>query len=163
MPNAESSKRGGKPFPWRCPECGKKGTVRPATVRYRTRIKHDGRLYEVEVPKLRVPRCSDCGELIFDNGADEQIVRALREQLGLLAAEQIRNNRESLRLTQREMADQLAVAVETISRWETGALTQSRSMDRYLRVYFGIPAVRTALSQPSVLSALGTRVDGLSG
>jgi putative zinc finger/helix-turn-helix YgiT family protein len=137
--------------------------VRPATVRYSTRIKHDGRLYEVDVPKLRVPRCADCGELVFDNDADEQIAQALREQLGLLAADQIRNNREALRLTQRELADQLAVAVETISRWETGALTQSRSMDRYLRVYFGIPAVRTALAQPSALSALGTHVEDVSG
>ena len=43
----------GKPFPWRCPECGKK-EVRPATLRHTSQIKHDGRLYVVEVPKLRV-------------------------------------------------------------------------------------------------------------
>jgi DNA-binding transcriptional regulator YiaG len=61
----------------------------------------------------------------------------LREQLGLLSAQQIRTNREQLGLTQRGLAEHLVVAVATISRWETGALTQSRAMDRYLRLYFG--------------------------
>ena len=90
-----------KPFPWRCPECGKK-EVRPATVRHSSQIKHDGRLYTVDVPRLRVPRCKACGELVFDNGADEQIAAALREQLGLLSAEQMRMNREQLNLSQRK-------------------------------------------------------------
>ena len=58
-----------KPFPWRCPECGKK-EVGPATVAHTSEIKHDGRLHTVEIPKLRVPRCAACGELVFDNDAD---------------------------------------------------------------------------------------------
>ena len=57
------------------------------------------------------------------------------EQLGLLSAEQIRLNREQLGLSQRDLANHLGVAVETISRWENGVLTQTRAMDRYLRVY----------------------------
>ena len=70
-----------KPFPWRCPECGKK-EVQPATVQHASQIKYDGRFYTVVVPRLRVPRCGACGEMVFDNDADEQIARALREQLG---------------------------------------------------------------------------------
>jgi len=131
-------------FPWRCPKCGKK-EVRLVSMAHTSEIKHDGRLYVVEVPKLRVPRCEACGELMFDNAADEQIARALREQLGLLSCRQIRQNREQLGLSQRQMAEYLGVAVETVSRWETGALTQSRAMDRYLRVYFGVPEARAAL------------------
>jgi putative zinc finger/helix-turn-helix YgiT family protein len=142
LPAAVKSK--GRPFPWRCAECGKK-EVRPATVPYTAQIKHDGRLYSVEVSKLRVPRCGACGELVFDNDADEQIARALRDHLGLLPAGQIRASREELGLSQRELAEHLGVAVETISRWENGALTQSRAMDRYLRLYFGVPAARSAL------------------
>ncbi|MCX7428971.1 MAG: hypothetical protein NTW96_25515 [Planctomycetia bacterium] len=88
----------GKPFPWRCPECGKK-EVRPATVQHTSQIKHDGRLYTVEVPTLRVPRCGACGEMVFDNDADEQIAQALREQLGLLSGDQIRKNRDDLGLS----------------------------------------------------------------
>jgi hypothetical protein len=72
----------GEPFPWRCPECGK-GEVRPASVRHSSQIKHDGRLYTVEIPALLVPRCDASGELVFDNDADAQIARAVREQLGL--------------------------------------------------------------------------------
>lgn len=147
-----------KPFPWRCPECGKK-EVRPAVVRHVSQIKHDGRLYTVEIPSLRVPRCDACGELVFDNDADEQIARALREHLGLLSSGQIRKNREALGLSQRSLAEHLGVAVETISRWENGALTQTRAMDRYLRVYFGVPAARAALVGEPGISQLGVHVE----
>jgi len=147
----------GRAFPWRCPECGKKD-VRPETVAHTSQIKHDGRMYVVEVPELRVPRCGSCGELVFDNEADEQIAEAFRHQLGLLLAEQIRENRVQLGLSQRELADHLGVAVETISRWENGALTQTRAMDRYLRLYFGVPAVRAALVSGASLPSLGIHV-----
>lgn len=153
MPSSE-----GKPFPWRCPECGKK-EARPATIQHVSKIKHDGRLYSVTVPKLRAPRFDACGELIFDNDADAQIAQALREQLGLLLGEQIRKNREDLGLSQRSMAEQLGVAVETISRWENGVLTQTRAMDRYLRVYFGVPAARAALVETSRIPSLGSEVE----
>src|SRR5476649_1968503 len=88
----------GRPFPWRCAECGKKD-VRPATVSHTSQIKYDGRTYAVVVPTLRVPRCKACGELVFDNAADEQIAQALRDHLGLLSGEQIRKNREQLQLS----------------------------------------------------------------
>ncbi len=136
----------GRRFPWRCPECGKK-EVRLATVRHTSQIKHDGRLHSVEVPKLRVPRCAACGELVFDNDVDEQIAAALRRQLGLLSADEIRKSRDALGLSQRALAEHLGVAVETISRWENGVLTQTKAMDRYLRVYFGVPAARAALAE----------------
>jgi putative zinc finger/helix-turn-helix YgiT family protein len=148
----------GKPFPWRCPECGEK-EVRPAVVPHCSEIKHDGRLYTVEVPRLHVPQCGACGELVFDNDVDAQIAHSLRAQLGLLSGDQIRKNRDDLGLTQRSLAEQLGVATETISRWETGALTQTRAMDRYLRIYFGVPAARAALLAAAESSRLGTYVE----
>ncbi|MFZ5829212.1 MAG: type II TA system antitoxin MqsA family protein [Planctomycetota bacterium] len=154
----ETRQAEGKPFPWTCPECRKR-EVWPATVPHTSQVKHDGRLYVVEVAGLRVPRCSACGELVFDNGADEQVAQALREKLGLLSGNQIRENREQLGLSQRVLAEHLGVAVETISRWENGALTQTRAMDRYLRVYFGVPAARTALIGHPGVSTLGTYVE----
>ena len=119
-------------------------------------------LYTVEVPRLRVPRCEACGEMVFENGADEQIAAALRKQLGLLSCEQIRANREQLGLSQRDLSDHLGVAVETISRWENGVLTQTRAMDRYLRVYFGVPAARAALVE-EVVHVVGNARQDISG
>jgi transcriptional regulator with XRE-family HTH domain len=49
---------------------------------------------------------------------------------GLLWGVQTGKNREALGLSQTEMAEHLGVAVETISRWEIGVLTQTRAMDR---------------------------------
>jgi hypothetical protein len=34
----------------------------------------------VTVPELAVPRCGNCGELVFDSCAEEQINRAVQEQ-----------------------------------------------------------------------------------
>lgn len=154
----KTSQSEGKAFPWKCPECGKK-EVRRSTVRHVSEIRHDGRVYAVEISKLRVPQCRACGELVFDNVADEQIAAALRQKLGLLSVEQIRTNREQLGLSQRDLADHLGVAVETISRWENGFLTQTRAMDRYLRVYFGVPAARTALINETSVPSLGMHVE----
>ena len=80
-------------------------------------------------------------------------------QLDLLSGDQIRTNREELGLSQRSLAEHLGVAVETISRWENGVLTQTRAMDRYLRVYFGVPAARAALVGKSGTSHLGIHVE----
>lgn len=133
-----------KPFPWRCPKCRKPEVYR-AKMSHTSQISHDGRLHTVNVPNLKVPRCRACNELVFDNDADEQISLAFRAQLRMLSPEQIRNGRTLLKLTQKELAERLGVAAETISRWETGALIQSRAMDNLLRVYFAIPQVRSAL------------------
>ena len=155
---AEANEPRDKPFPWRCPECHKR-EVRPATVPHTSQIKYEGRLHSVEIPQLRVPRCGACGELVFDNDADSQIASALRNKLALLLPEQILHNRKQLGLSQRELADHLGVATETISRWENGALIQSRAMDRYLRVYFGVPAARTALVEHALAPSFGARVE----
>jgi hypothetical protein len=61
-------------------------------------------LHTVEIPELSVPCYGACGELVFDVRADEQSARELRNQLGLLPADQIRTNREELGLTQRQLA-----------------------------------------------------------
>ena len=39
-----------------------------------------------------------------------------------------------------------------------GALTQTRAMDRYLRLYFGVPEVRAALVSGASLPSLGIHV-----
>jgi putative zinc finger/helix-turn-helix YgiT family protein len=135
-----------KPFPWRCPACAKKA-VQPAEVGYTARIKHDGRLHDVEVPALRCTRCESCGELVLGADSDEQIIRALRDKLRLLQPDEIRSQRESLGLTQTKLAERLGVAQETISRWESGLVIQSRANDNLMRLYFTQSDVRDALAE----------------
>jgi putative zinc finger/helix-turn-helix YgiT family protein len=130
------------------PKCGKcrQRAVVLATVPYTTTFDHDGRKYTVTVPDLVVPRCSNCGTIALDEEANRRLSAAFREQAGLLAPEQIRDNRLALGLTQQALADLLGVGVSTLSRWETGAQIQQRSLDRFLRAFFTLPPLRAALA-----------------
>jgi putative zinc finger/helix-turn-helix YgiT family protein len=125
---------------------------------YAIDVKHDGQSYHLEIPDLRIPKCRACGELVFSNSVDDQVLQALRRHVRLLTPEQIRGGREALRLKSKEFAEKLGVAPETISRWERGALIQSRAMDNFLRVYFAVPEVRAVLQGTQQDPALGTKV-----
>jgi len=135
-----------KPFPWRCPKCLKRAVQPNVLPEYQAKAKHDGRLHEFTIPALQVARCQACGEVLFTNETDEQISRALRENLGLLQPEQIRALRAER--TQQDFADLLGTATETISRWETGVVIQSRSMDKFLRIFMTLPEAEETLRQP---------------
>ena len=140
----KTRKRHGRPFPWRCFNCLKE-EVYPATIPYAADIKHDGRMHHIEIPKLTIPKCRACGEVVFSNSADDQIVQALRAHLNLLTPQQIRERRKALGLKAKELAERLGVAKETLSRWETGMMIQSRAMDNLLRGYFAVPELRAVL------------------
>ena len=133
-------------FPWRCVQCRAK-EVFPQATDYTSTVKHDGRAYTVHVPDLEVPTCRKCGEQIFTVGTDDRIVAALRTQVGLLAPQEMQKRRAQLNMSQQGLAEQLGVAKETISRWETGAMIQSRAMDNLLRLYFESEEVRILLRQ----------------
>jgi putative zinc finger/helix-turn-helix YgiT family protein len=135
-----------RPFPWRCIECKAKEVV-PKVTDYTTTVKHDGRAHTVRIPALEVPTCRNCGAQIFSVGDDERIIAKLRDDLHLLQPQEIQQRRGQLELSQQEMAEQLGVAKETISRWETGALIQSRAMDNLLRLFFESEEVRRLLRQ----------------
>src|SRR5262245_46869807 len=120
-----------RPFPWWCPTCGKE-EVFAATVAYQAKIGHDGRMYEFEIPELKTAKCRSCGALLFSNSADDQIRLALRAHIGLLTPDEIRTKRETLGLSQKKLAELTGIAEATVSRWETGALIQSRAMDNFL-------------------------------
>src|SRR5436305_11972529 len=119
MSDKNSSAGRDRPFPWRCVECRAK-EVYPQPTDYTTVRKHDGREYTVHIPDLEIPTCRKCRERLFTVGIDERIVAALRVQIGLLAPEEILKGRGRLEMTQQELAEQLGIAKETISRWETG-------------------------------------------
>jgi len=122
-----------------------------ATVPYTIKIDHDGREYTVTIPDLVVPRCGNCGTIVLDEEANRRISAAFRAEAGLLRPEQIRDQRTALGLTQQALADRLGVAVATLSRWETGAQIQQRSLDRFLRAFFRLPELREALADERAL------------
>jgi putative zinc finger/helix-turn-helix YgiT family protein len=138
-----------KPFPWKCPVCKEKA-VREAIVNHVVKVEHDGRTYSVKVDGLKTPRCDKCGEICPDAEAYEQITLAFLDLAKLLTPKQIRENRESLRLTQKEFAAAIGVAEATVSRWENGVQIQQRSSDNLLRIFFGVPHVRQMLMNQQI-------------
>ncbi len=65
--------------------------------------------------------------------------RAYRKDHEHLSSEEIQALREELALTQAELAEFLKLGPNTISRWETGRLAQSASMDVLLCLIRDIP------------------------
>lgn len=137
-------------FSTKCEKCRQRA-VALARMSYTTQMDHDGRKYTVAIPDLLVPQCGNCGTIVLDEEANCRISAAFRQEAGLLSPEQIRRHRTALGLTQQALADLLGVAVFTLSRWETGAQIQQRSLDRFLRAVFGIPELRKALAENQVL------------
>jgi putative zinc finger/helix-turn-helix YgiT family protein len=116
-----------------------------ATVAYRAKVHHDGREYEVRIPALEVPKCTNCHAISLDEVANTAIDRAFRRQAGLLTPEQIREGREKLGLNQQQFADWVGINVSTLSRWENGAQIQQRIMDDVLRAFFEVPQFKEFL------------------
>lgn len=140
-------KRNAKPFPWGCSHCGTR-TVVAAAEDYAAEICHDGKAYDICVPNALVPKCSECGRKVLTNSLSQQVYDALREKLGILTPAQIRANIGLLGLSQKDVASRIGVAPETLSRWITGAMIQTRANDRLLRLFFHLPAAREILQDP---------------
>lgn len=127
----------------RCDVCGARSLQR-VTVQHEETVTHDGRPQVVRIPDLSVIRCMnpDCrpdhphDTMILDDDALTRISLETYRQLGLLTPPEIRAHRERLDLTQQELADLLRLGGNSLSRWESGAVYQSRSLDTLLRVVF---------------------------
>jgi putative zinc finger/helix-turn-helix YgiT family protein len=146
-----------KKYPIRCIECGKK-EVRPTILARDVKKNHDGRVYDLHISDLPATQCSACGEVYFTTESDERIAASLRDHLGLLTPDQIRANLESLKLNQKDTADRLGIAAETLCRWLSGAMIQSRAMDNLLRGFFACPELREKLTGPGRDRAFGVLV-----
>src|SRR5580704_6260182 len=82
-------------YPLRCIDCGKK-EVHPAVVPQEIKKNHDGKVYDLTINDLPVTKCASCGAIAYTIESDERITSALREHLGLLAPEQMRENLDAL-------------------------------------------------------------------
>jgi len=157
MPKPVKTKRplnADRPFPRRCISCGKK-SVNMTEIEYNSQFKHDGRTYEFTLPKLAIPVCDSCGEKIFTDEVDRQIIDGLRRHLALLTPHQIQDALVRLGITHTDLANRLGIAEETISAWLNENQIQSQSHDRLMRLFFALPQVRDMLSPDGIDPELG--------
>lgn len=114
--------------------------------RYVADVKHDGRSYHIEIPRLEFYRCDKCPEsIVLTDAADEIVGLELRKAAGLLAPQQIRDIRTKFGLSQKQLADLLGIGEATVCRWETGTQIQQRAFDKMLRAYLHVPAFQKYL------------------
>lgn len=152
-----------KRFPWKCGECGQRA-VHPATLdTYSAELDHDGRTHQITVRQFPVMRCERCGAIVLDDAANRRLSEALRAAAGLLQPNEILAGRQGLGLTQKELAHYLQIAEATLSRWETGAQIQQRSMDRLLRGFFFVPEFRRFLGAAEPRSTASVEPFGIDG
>lgn len=145
-----------RPYPWTCTRCRQR-EVYPDKVDYTTTIDDDGRCYTVQVPSLEISKCRNCGKIVLTDSANRRISEAFRREAGLMTPEEIRAGRVRCGLDQQTFADLLAIAVSTLSRWETGAQIPQRSLNRLMEAYFASPEVR------EVYARLSGRHNGAAG
>lgn len=129
-------------FPRKCGECRERAVFPVTLPSYTADLEHDGRKYQVMLTEYHVLQCSRCHTIVLDDNADEALSDALRAAAGLLLPSQIRQGRESLGLTQKQLAGFLQISDSTLSRWETGAQIQQRCMDSFLRAFFAVAELR---------------------
>lgn len=90
------------------------------------------------VPHIGVFECGNCGESFLSKKDEKEVERFLtdsrREIDGLLTSSEIKEIRCQFKMTQVEFAKALRVGEKNFARYETGAATQSSSMDNLLRV-----------------------------
>ncbi len=79
--------------------------------------------------------CDACGEMEFSS--DE----AYRQVYGLMQPAEIRSLRKRLNLTQVQFESAMGVASPTVSRWETGAVVQTKVADNLMRMMAEYPEV----------------------
>lgn len=131
----------------RCDACGQRMAGRMPRL-FEEEVSHDGRPpVKVVIPDLEVIVCGNpaCSPehpdqlVVYDDAALWRITLETYRQLGLLTPPEIRAGREKLGLTQQELQELLGLGGNSLSRWETGAVYQSRSMDTLLRIVFSVP------------------------
>ncbi|MCL4796906.1 MAG: type II toxin-antitoxin system MqsA family antitoxin [Bryobacteraceae bacterium] len=94
--------------------------------------------------------CDHCGETVLtDAQADAYSIAsadAYRRAHGLLTTDEFKAARKRLGLSQRAFACRLGVGVNSVKRWEAGAI-QDESSDRLIRLCTDVEAARTNLRE----------------
>jgi putative zinc finger/helix-turn-helix YgiT family protein len=118
--------------PQSCPECAKEAMregIETQTIAYGSG--DEAAALAVEVP---VWVCEDCG--FAYTAADAEVLRheAICRHLGVLTPREIRAVRDRHHLTRAEFVRLTSFGEASIKRWESGALVQSQSADKFIRL-----------------------------
>lgn len=115
-----------------CPDCGE---VAVFPERLAQKFLYGIRGKEVELSAdVTVWTCRACGFSFTEGEAEEARHQAVCHYLGVLTPSEIQGIRKRHGLTQAELAKLTQFGEASIKRWETGALIQNASADRFLRL-----------------------------
>ena len=129
----------------RCPACGSemKWSTSPMTEEFKG--------VQLTVDGIGRHVCDACGEYII--GVDEAELLSKRlaalyaKRQGLLSPAEIVGIRKRLGLSQKAFEKMLGVSSPTASRWENGAMLQSKTADNLMRVVGEYPQVAAVLME----------------
>ena len=132
-----------------CPICGK-GILKKQVKDKKFEYKGES----ITIPGYVTHNCDVCGDAIVDNNTLKESGKILkdfkRKVDGLLTAEEIKNIRKRLNLTQEEMAEILGGGLKSFARYETGQVCHSRGMDNLLRILDTYPFALNVIQKNQV-------------
>lgn len=127
----------------RCTECGSemRFTDEPMKEMYKKE--------EFTVEGIKRWVCDKCGNDVMAASEADHLGHALAsayaKSKGLLSPSEIRKLREMLGMSQKDFECLLGVSTPTASRWETGAVQQSKPVDNLMRLIRDVPEAREKL------------------
>ncbi len=146
-----------KPKTPKCHQCGVALASRTAPP-HRRKLRYEGVAHDVLVEDMPEWHCVACDIAVTDQEGDPILQAALRKHVGLLTPDQIRAGLKALKISQDTFAERIGCAAESVSRWLNGAVLQSRTYDRFMRIYFHCPEVRSLLANGSPEHTFGEDV-----
>ena len=126
-----------------CPVCGARGALHWSEEPLQEEFAEG----TFEVTGFRYEKCDACGETLIRGTDLDAIQRAAvaRTSLGRLSADEIREMRFALGLTQADLEQQLGVSAGAVGRWERSEVLQGSTVDRLMRVIGAHPELMPEL------------------
>lgn len=122
-----------------CPVCGEghlRKIVQDETFEYKGQA--------IVVPSIESFVCDSCGDGVYNKEVSRGLEKCLADERrkidGMLTSGQIREIRTALGYTQVEFARVLNVGEKNFARYESGASTQEKGMDLFLRTLVRDPS-----------------------
>lgn len=94
---------------------------------------------KIVLPRVKLLRCSSCGDELLPPETQKQIDAAVAEQTEQLTARELETISEHFNLDQTQTSEVLGLGGKTFHRWLKGTQYPSRSMGYYLRVLAEFP------------------------